>query len=96
MEEIKPNPKKIWWKDSMMYFMRVSGWIAGPVIFSLIVGKWLDTRFGTDPWIFLGLTGFGFMISLFGLLKETKKYMDKTVADHKKEQKETHDGGSHT
>ena len=30
--------------------------IAGPVLLGLVAGWWLDRRFGTLPWVTLGLT----------------------------------------
>ena len=41
------------------------------------LGKWLDQKFGTDPWLFLGTIAFCFFVSMYGLvvnaLKEFKK-----------------------
>jgi len=56
-------------------FSEVSGWIAGPIILALIAGKWLDGRFDTKPWIFLGLTGVAFLISIFGIVRIVSRYM---------------------
>ncbi|OGJ02066.1 hypothetical protein A3I95_00695 [Candidatus Nomurabacteria bacterium RIFCSPLOWO2_02_FULL_44_12] len=59
----------------MKIFSEVSGWIAGPIILALIAGKWLDGRFDTKPWIFLGLTGVAFLISIFGIVRIVSRYM---------------------
>ena len=56
-------------------FANVSGWIAGPIIIALFVGKWLDKKYDTAPWIFLGLTGIAFLISIFGIMKILMKYL---------------------
>jgi F0F1-type ATP synthase assembly protein I len=66
-----------WWKSGVEIFTAVSGWIAGPIIGALILGKYLDTRFDTKPWIFLGLTGLAFFISIFGIVKVVSKYMSR-------------------
>ena len=55
----------------------LSGWIAFPVVIALFLGKWLDKKFQTDPWLFLATIGLAFLISMSGLitsaLKEFKK-----------------------
>ncbi len=64
-----------WWKPGVEIFTKVSGWIAGPIILALIVGKYLDTRFGTKPWIFIGLTSLAFLISCIAIVRVVGKYM---------------------
>ncbi len=76
-EEKNSNKVQAWWKPGIEIFSQVSGWIAAPIILALITGKWLDTRYDTKPWIFLGLTGIAFLISCFGIVRVVKKYMDK-------------------
>jgi len=80
----KPNKNNIWWKPAIEIFSRVSGYIIGPIILALIVGKYLDTRFGTKPWIFLGLTGIAFIISSFSIVRTVGKYMKEIEEENKK------------
>ena len=63
------------WQPAVLLFFKMSGWIAFPVVVSLLLGKWLDRRFGTEPVLFLSLTGIAFIISIFGIVKESKKTM---------------------
>jgi|GEM_PF-318478 len=55
----------------------LTAWIAGPIIIGVFLGKWLDNRYHTEPWLFLASIGFCFLISMYGLitnaLKEFKK-----------------------
>lgn len=55
----------------------ISGWIAFPVIIGLFLGKWLDKKYGTEPWLFLITIAVCFTVSIFGLatmaLQEFKK-----------------------
>jgi F0F1-type ATP synthase assembly protein I len=74
MESNKDN-KELWYKPAMMIFANISGWIAGPIILALIVGKWLDKKYNSEPWFFIGLTGVAFFISIFGILKILMKYI---------------------
>lgn len=87
----KNNLKIPWWRDSLLFFSRISGWIAGPILFSLFFGKWLDKKFNSEPWIFLGMTAIAFAVSLFGLLKESKTYIQSIV-----KQKEVLENGNTT
>lgn len=79
MDENKENSKlkEGWWKPAVEIFIQVSTWIAIPIIISLIVGKKLDNHFDTKPWIFLGLAGFSFIISCYGIYRVINKYMQK-------------------
>ncbi len=69
------NNKKSFWVPALEIFSQVSSWIVGPIIFALIVGKYLDGRFDTKPWIFLGFTGMAFIVSAYGIVKVVSKYM---------------------
>lgn len=65
------------WSLALKVMANISGWIAFPIIIGLFLGKWLDQRFGTEPWLFLTTIGVCFIISIYGLvinaLKEFKK-----------------------
>jgi F0F1-type ATP synthase assembly protein I len=73
--------QKPWWYDSLVIFGRVSTWVTIPIVIALFVGKYLDRTFGTEPWMFLGLTALAFFISIFGILKVIKKYLQ-TIKDN--------------
>ena len=76
--------KNPWWKPAVEIFGQVSVWVVVPIVAALILGKWLDARYGTSPWIFLCLSGIGFLISTFGIVLTLGKYV-------KKIEKENHD-----
>ena len=80
IKESKKGSEASWWSAPMQMFLRISGWIALPLILTLFLGKWLDEKFGTAPWIMLALTGLAFLISMFGIIitatKEFKKIED--------------------
>lgn len=63
--------KAAWWQPALLMFLRLATWIAGPVIIALFIGKWLDKKYGTEPWLFLACTGLAFLVSMFGLIKNT-------------------------
>jgi F0F1-type ATP synthase assembly protein I len=83
LEEDK-NKKGIWWKPAVEIFSEISTWIAVPIILALIVGKALDNRYGTKPWMLLILAGIGFLFSSFGIVRAVKKFVEKTKEEVKK------------
>jgi len=82
------------WSLALRVMANLSAWIAGPVIIALFLGKWLDEKYNTAPWLFLGIMGLAFFISMYGLvinaLKEFKKIESeaKLVQDTKEEKEE--------
>ena len=64
-----------WWKPALTVFSQVSGWIVVPLVLALIVGKNLDVRFGTEPWLFIGAAGVAFAVSTFGIVRTASAYM---------------------
>ena len=83
----KEDNKKIDWKTAIDIMSRVSAWIIVPIIFALIIGKALDNRYGTDPWIFLGCSGLGFLISSYGIVRVIFKYMKTLEKENNQEEK---------
>lgn len=81
MEEKRTNEP--WWRPAIEIFGRVSLWVVVPVVAALLVGKWLDTKFGTAPWLFLGLTGVGFLISCGGIVLTVGRYMKKLERENR-------------
>lgn len=69
------DTQNAWWKNSLLYFSKISSWIILPIVFALIVGKYLDNHFNTGQLIFYISLGLGFVLSMIGLLKEARVYM---------------------
>lgn len=70
-----------WWQPGLILFSKLSTWIAIPILLALFIGKYLDRKFGTEPWLFLSLTGVSFIISTIGLVIESSKAMKKIEAE---------------
>jgi F0F1-type ATP synthase assembly protein I len=77
MDNNQENTKKVWWRDSLLIFARVSIWIALPVIIALFVGRALDSHFNTKPWLFLASIAVAFFISCFGIVKTMSREVKK-------------------
>lgn len=71
-------------RTALFLFAKVSGWISFPVIISLLIGKWLDRLFNTTPFFFLGVTAIAFLVSMYGLVKESRRAMKQIEYETKK------------
>jgi len=66
-----------WWREGVKLMSDVSTWVVVPIVSALVLGKFLDRRFDTEPVIFLTLAGFGFFVTCYGIWKIVKDYMKK-------------------
>ncbi len=83
--ENKRNNTSDWWKPGMILFTKVSIYIIVPIVLALYIGKYLDTKYNTTPWIFLILTFTSFLISLFVVWKNFNKYIKKLEKENKED-----------
>ncbi len=74
---INMNNKDDWWKPGIIIFTKVSAAVAIPIVIALYLGKYLDTKYDTAPWIFLGLTFIAFIISLISIWRSLQNYISK-------------------
>lgn len=81
--------KPAWWQPAVMMFVKLSTWIVFPVLLAVYVGKWLDKKYDSEPWLFLLSVGVAFIVSMVGLVinasKEYKKIQDEELSKDKKE-----------
>ena len=59
---------------AMKIFADFSGAIAIPAVFAALLGKWLDTRYATEPRYLLILLAFAFISTAVIIVKKAKKY----------------------
>ncbi len=83
------------WQTALTIFARLSAWIGVPVVLAVFLGKWLDQKYQTEPWLFLTTVGLSFVLSMFALVKETikefKKIDSQQQATNNKEQRSKYD-----
>lgn len=87
MNSQQKETKGLWWQPGLILFTRLSGWIGGPVIIALFIGKWLDRKYGTDPILFLVCVGLAFFVSSYGIVKDSlaaMKQIEKEADEAKK------------
>jgi F0F1-type ATP synthase assembly protein I len=80
--------KKDSWSLALRIAARLTGWVGFPVIIGVFLGKWLDERFNTEPWLFLITIGFCFLISMYGLITSALKEFKKIEQEYKDNQAE--------
>lgn len=81
----RKNKQTVWWQPAIVMFLKLSVWIAGPVIAALYLGKWLDRKFDTAPWLFLLSMAAAFLISMISLIKNTLAEYRRIEEQSKKE-----------
>lgn len=62
------------WRQALLVFGRMSGWVATPVLIALFIGRYLDAKKGTGNLWFFTFIAAGFLISVLGIYRESKKY----------------------
>lgn len=73
----KTNKQSLLNSEYLQVFTKVSVWIITPVIFSLIIGKFLDNKFHTTPWILIVVLVLSFTVSMVAIVKIAKENMYK-------------------
>lgn len=71
------------WASALKIFLNLSYWIAFPVLIGTFLGRWLDRKYGTEPWLFLGVLGFCFLVSMYGLITKALKEFKKIDEEYK-------------
>ena len=77
------KPQKPWWQAGMVVFAEVTGWIAIPIIIALFLGRYLDEKYDSEPWFYLGLTGAAFVVSSIGIVIIASKYIKQIERENK-------------
>lgn len=79
---------KISYSGSVLRLLsNITAWIVIPVIAGVFLGRFLDQKFNTKPWLFLISVGFCFLISMFGLVQNALKEFGKIEEEYKKSEK---------
>ncbi len=76
--------KKDSWSLALRIAARLTGWVGFPVVIGVFLGKWLDKKFNTEPWLFLATIGFCFLVSMYGLIVNALKEFKAIEQEYKK------------
>lgn len=74
----------------MILFSRLSVWIGGPILVAIFVGKYLDKKYNTQPWLFLLSVGIAFAISTFGIIRDSMRELKKIDEEEQMKNKKSH------
>lgn len=88
MKKEENNQRAPWWQPGLVLFARLSGWIAGPVIIAVFVGKWLDRKYDSEPWLFILSVGIAFLFSIFGIVRDSLREMKRIEEEEKKKREQ--------
>ena len=87
MENNENKPSSPWWQPGLILFARLSGWIGGPILIAIFVGKWLDKKYHSEPWLFLLSVGIAFIFSTYGIVRDSLREMKRIEKEEIKNQK---------
>lgn len=65
----------MWWKEYSGMMIDISGWLVVPIILGLFLGKWLDSKYQTKPWLTVVCVGIAFVITNVGIIRQGIKIM---------------------
>jgi F0F1-type ATP synthase assembly protein I len=86
--EDSKQAKEAWWMAPVQMFLRISGWVAVPLILSLFLGKWLDKKYGTAPWLLIATSAIAFIFSMYGIIRNAKQEFKKIEEESKNKKKD--------
>ena len=75
-EEAQPQKeemtKKAWYYDALQVFAKLSGWVLVPLIIGYTLGRYLDTKYNSQPKWFLISIGIAFILSTIGIVYQAQ------------------------
>jgi len=80
----KVDSSDFWWDNGLKLFFQLCGWLAFPVLIAYYLGKWLDDKYQTNPWLFLLCLGIAFCLTCAAILFEVIKYLAQMEEEKKK------------
>jgi F0F1-type ATP synthase assembly protein I len=82
------NSSQAWWEPAVVLFVRLSVWVAVPVIIGTFLGKFLDRIMGTEPVLLIVAVGLAFVASMVALVKEGSREYKKIEEFEQKRKRE--------
>lgn len=81
---------KSWMRPALSMFARLNALVVIPVIIAIILGKWLDKKYGTEPWLLFATATIAFIFTMIALARRTQvefKKLDES-ANNKQDERE--------
>jgi F0F1-type ATP synthase assembly protein I len=70
---MEKRTNQAWWSSGLKLFAQMSGWIVVPILAGIYLGRFLDEKYNTEPWLFLASVGIAFIITNIGIVYQAKK-----------------------
>lgn len=64
-----------WWQPGVKAFSEVTGLMVLPIVAGLYGGRALDTKYGTEPWLFITCSAVGLGIAALAVANLAIRYM---------------------
>lgn len=80
--------KKYYSEKIFSLLISSTAWIVGPIFFGVLLGRLLDKKYNTEPWLFLISVGVCFIISMFGLIRSALTEFQNIEKESKGNEKE--------
>lgn len=64
-------------RQGVEIFSEITGLIVFPVIAGALVGRWLDSKYNSEPWFIIVGTAFGIIVASISIASLVKKYIKK-------------------
>ena len=77
------NNNKPWWRDGIIVFVKVSGYIAFPIILASFIGKYFDEKYNSSNKFFFIAITIAFISTIYLIAKEMKVYKKKLEKEEK-------------
>ena len=59
---------------AMRIFADFSGTIAVPAVLGALLGKWLDAKYGTAPWMLIACLAIALGLTAYAVVKKSRRY----------------------
>lgn len=74
-----------WWQPGLILFLKLNSWIVAPVIVATLIGRWLDRKLGTAPWLVAVFIIVAFTLSIVGITRQGLKAMKGQEGEQKED-----------
>ncbi len=64
-----------WWRTPLQIFSEITGLIVVPIVAALYLGKWLDKKYNSEPWLTVITVCIGITMAVIFVYRIAYKYI---------------------